>query len=120
LKFKLDENLPDLVRQSLTALGFDAHTVAEEGLAGAPDDKVLRTCVAEDRVLIRLDLDFSDIRAYPPGSYPGIWVLRPPKQTFKTIEALVLAGLRLTAVERVRGQLWVIDEKRVRIRDGDA
>jgi hypothetical protein len=36
------------------------------------------------------------------------------------IEALVLAGVRLSTVERVHGQLWVIDEKRVRIRDGDA
>jgi hypothetical protein len=46
-------------------------------------------------------------------------VLRPPKQTFKAIETLVRAGVRLSALERVRGQLWVIDEKRVRIRDGD-
>jgi predicted nuclease of predicted toxin-antitoxin system len=120
LKFKLDENLPDLVRQSLTALGLDAHTVAEEQLSGANDGKVLQACVAEDRILITLDLDFSDIRTYPPGSYPGIWVLRPSKQTFKAIDALVQAGLRLAVVERVPGQLWVIDEKRVRIRDGDA
>ena len=120
LKFKLDENLPDLVRQSLAALGHDAHTVAEEGLAGAQDEKVLQACKEEDRVLITLDLDFSDVRAYPPGSYPGIWVLRPPKQTFRAIEALVQAGLRLAEVERTAGQLWVIDDKRVRIRDGDA
>ena len=119
MKFKLDENLPELVRVSLSDLGHDAHTVAQEGLAGAQDGTVLQACVAEDRILITLDLDFSDIRAYPPGSYPGIWVLRPPKQTFTVIEALVLAGIRLSTVERVRGQLWVIDEKRVRIRDGD-
>ena len=117
MKFKLDENLPELVRDALTELGHDAHTVAAEGLAGAHDGAVLDACVAEDRVLITLDLDFSDIRAYPPGSYPGLWVLRPPKQTFKAIEALVRAGLQLSTVERVAGQLWVIDEKRVRIRD---
>ena len=120
MNFKLDENLPELVREALSELGHDAHTVAEEGLSGAQDETVLQACVAEDRILITLDLDFSDIRAYPPGSYPGVWVLRPPKQTFKAIEALVRAGVRLCAVERVRGQLWVIDEKRVRIRDGDA
>jgi predicted nuclease of predicted toxin-antitoxin system len=120
LKFKLDENIPELVRETLGSLGHDVHTLAEEGLAGAPDKDVLRACRGENRVLITLDLDFSDIRAYPPGSYPGIWVLRPPKQTFSEINALVLAGLRLSAVERIQGQLWVIDEKRVRIRDGDA
>jgi predicted nuclease of predicted toxin-antitoxin system len=119
LKFKLDENLPDLVRQSLTTLGVDAHTAAAEQSAGAPDTKVLEACVAEGRILITLDLDFSDIRAYPPGSYPGIWVLRPSQQTFKAINALVQAGLRLAGVERVSGQLWIIDEKRVRIRDGN-
>jgi predicted nuclease of predicted toxin-antitoxin system len=118
LKFKLDENIPELVRQSLLALGLDAHTVADEGLAGATDEKVIQACVAEGRVLITLDLDFSDIRAYPPGSNPGIWVLRPPKQTFKAIDALVAAALRLVAAEPVQGQLGVIDEKRVRIRDG--
>ena len=119
MKFKLDENLPELVRVSLSELGHDAHTVAQEGLAGAQDDTVLQACVAEDRILITLDLDFSDIRAYPPGSYPGVWVLRPQKQTFTVIEALVRAGIRLSTVERVRGQLWVIDEKRVRIRDSE-
>ena len=55
----------------------------------------MQACRTEGRILITLDLDFSDIRAYPPGTYPGIWVLRPPKQTFKAIEALVRAGIRL-------------------------
>lgn len=120
MKFKLDENLPDLVRESLGALGLDVHTVADEQLSGASDEVVLRACITENRVLITLDLDFSDIRAYPPGSYPGIWVLRPRQQTFRAVEALVQAGVRLSAIERVQGQLWVIDEQRVRIRDGDA
>lgn len=120
MKLKLDENIPDLVRLALMALGRDVHTVADEGLAGAQDAQVLHVCRSEDRILVTLDLDFSDIRAYPAGSCPGIWVLRPPKQTFKAINDLVLAGLRLASVERVQGQLWVIDERRVRIRDGDA
>jgi predicted nuclease of predicted toxin-antitoxin system len=119
VRFKLDENLPELVHSSLSELGHDAHTVAQEGLSGAQDGRVLQACVAEDRILITLDLDFSDLRTYPPGSYPGIWVLRPAKQTFKAIDTLVRAAVRLAEVERVRGQLWVIDERRVRIRDGD-
>ena len=118
MKFKLDENLPELVSNSLIELGYDAHTVGQEGLCGANDDTVLQACISENRILMTLDLDFSDIRTYPPGSYSGIWLLRPQKQTFRAIEALVQAGVRLSAVERVHGQLWIIDEKRVRIRDG--
>jgi predicted nuclease of predicted toxin-antitoxin system len=117
VKFKLDENLPELASGRLKELGHDAHTVADENLSGANDDQVLHACISENRILVTLDMDFSDIRAYPPGSHDGIWVLRPRTQTFRAITALIEAGLKLSASERVQGQLWVIDENRVRIRD---
>jgi hypothetical protein len=44
-------------------------------------------------------------------------VLRPAEQAFATVLNLVLAGIKLAAIERTAGQLWVIDEKRVRIRE---
>jgi hypothetical protein len=69
-------------------------------------------------VKFKLDENLPDIRAYPLGSYPGIWVLRPPKQTFMAIKALVAAAVRLCATETAYGRLWVIDEQRVRIRAG--
>ena len=117
LRFKLDENLPRRVEPALRDLGHDVETALSEGLAGASDPDLLATCTSEDRVLVTLDLDFADIRAYPPGSHRGIWVLRPPNQAFTNVLNSVLAGIRLTAVERTAGQLWVIDEKRVRIRE---
>ncbi len=117
LRFKLDENLPGRVGAPLRAFGHDVETAEFEGLAGARDADLLAACQAEDRVLVTLDLDFADIRNYPPRSHRGIWVLRPTQQTFAQILALALGGLRLAAVERTIGQLWVIDDKRVRIRD---
>lgn len=63
-------------------------------------------------MILRFKLDEN-----PPGSHCGIWVLRPAEQTFDTILALALAGIRLSIVERTEGQLWVIDKKRVRIRE---
>jgi predicted nuclease of predicted toxin-antitoxin system len=117
LRFKLDENLPRRAEPALRDLGHDVETAISEGLAGASDPVLLAACTAEDRVLITLDLDFADIRAYAPGTHRGIWVLRPAEQTFNAILALVLAGVRLSEVERTAGQLWVIDERRVRIRE---
>ncbi len=117
LRFKLDENLPRRVEPALRDLGHDVQTACSEGLAGAPDPDLLAACRTEDRVLLTLDLDFADIRAYPVGSHRGIWVIRPAEQAFAAVLTLVLAGVRLSAVERTAGQLWVIDEKRVRIRE---
>jgi predicted nuclease of predicted toxin-antitoxin system len=117
LRFKLDENIPARALAALRTQGHDVETAESEGLAGAVDATILAACVAEARVLVTLDLDFADIRAYPPGSHAGIWVLRPSRQTFAAVVALLAAAIRLSAVERTAGQLWVIDERRVRIRE---
>jgi predicted nuclease of predicted toxin-antitoxin system len=117
LRLKLDENIPKSVEPALRALGHEVETAHSEGLAGALDPNLLAACIAEDRVLVTLDLDFADIRAYAPGSHRGIWVLRPAQQTFAAVLELALAGVRLSSSERTAGQLWVIDERRVRIRE---
>lgn len=117
LRFKLDENIPRRVESGLRDLGNDVESAQSEGLAGAPDPDLLAACIAEDRILVTLDLDFADIRTYRPGSYRGVWVLRPAEQSFASILELALAGVRLASVERTAGQLWVIDQRRVRIRE---
>ncbi len=117
MRFKLDENLPLLAQQTLTALGHDAHTVADENLQGASDDTLMHASTSEARVLVTLDLDFADLRTYPPGSHAGVWVLRPPRQSIHSIAALLTAACRLARTETVHGQLWIVEDQRVRIRD---
>jgi predicted nuclease of predicted toxin-antitoxin system len=71
MKFKTDENLPSEVVDHLRLAGFDAMTVVERRLSGAPDARVAAVCHDEGRVLVTLDLDFADIRAHPPGTGPA-------------------------------------------------
>ncbi len=70
---------------------------------------MLQACVTKKRIRITLDLDFPDIRAYLPGSYPGIWVLqdfpylrdrlgRLPVQTNMPAIWVTSTPLRLAAV----------------------
>jgi predicted nuclease of predicted toxin-antitoxin system len=73
-RFKVDENLPRQAQALLRDAGHDAQTVHGERLVGHPDATILDVCLNEDRVLITLDLDFSDIREYPPSGHCGIWV----------------------------------------------
>ena len=49
-------------------------SVIDEHLEGTPDAQLLDACRSESRLLITLDLDFADIRAYPPSGHAGIWV----------------------------------------------
>ncbi|MBS0266612.1 MAG: DUF5615 family PIN-like protein [Planctomycetes bacterium] len=60
----------------LRAAGHDVHDVHDEGLAGADASPVLAAAVQEDRGLVTFDLDFADVRQYPPGSHAGMVVFR--------------------------------------------
>jgi predicted nuclease of predicted toxin-antitoxin system len=75
VKFKIDENLPLEAATTLRGAGFDAHTVWDEALSGAADETIAAKVRQKARVLITLDLDFSNVQAYPPDRYSGIVVL---------------------------------------------
>jgi len=85
LKFKIDENLPFEYGPILEQAGFDADTVAGENLSGHDDSIVIARCRSESRILITLDLDFSNIHSYPPQSYSGIIVFRSKSQDKLTL-----------------------------------
>lgn len=116
MKFKVDENLPTEVAEVFRHGGFDADTVAEEGLQGAEDEVLARAARSEQRVIVTLDTDFGNIQAYPPESYAGIVVLRPAAQDKTTVTAMVRRLLR-TLRERVPAQeLWIVEPGRIRNR----
>lgn len=116
-RFKLDENLPREAEALLREAGHDVHTVLDEHLGGNPDPRVFDASQAENRILLTFDLDFSDIRLYPPASHKGIWVLRPHTQSIDNTLALLRGALVVLETEPARGRLWIIEPERVRIRE---
>src|SRR3990172_9311368 len=106
-RFKLDENLPRDAEALLRAAGHDVHTVLDERLGGIPDARVFETSRTEHRILVTFDLDFSDIRLYPPASHEGIWVLRPHTQSIENTLALLRGALVVLQPEPARGRLWI-------------
>lgn len=116
MMFKVDENLPHEAVAVLAAAGHDVQTVYDEQLNGRPDAEVAAHCQHERRALVTLDLDFSDIRAYPPRDYSGIIVLRPHSQSKRDVLSLLAALVPLLANEPLDGHLWIVSESGVRIR----
>ena len=66
IPFKIDESLHSEMAPFLRSQGHDAVTVWDEGLRGSSDTNLAKAYRAEGRTLVTLDLDFADIRAYPP------------------------------------------------------
>ncbi len=64
------------------------------------------------------EIDFANVRAYPPGEHAGIIVPRVKRQDKTT----VLAYVRRLAVALGRrnptGEVWIVDGNRIRFRQG--
>jgi predicted nuclease of predicted toxin-antitoxin system len=116
VKFKVDENLPSDAARALRQAGFSADTVQDEGLSGADDTEAAGVARQEQRVLLTLDLDFSNIRAYPPESYAGIIVLRPKSQNKPVVLALLARLIGALRKEKPAGELWIVEPDRIRYR----
>jgi predicted nuclease of predicted toxin-antitoxin system len=116
MRFKVDENLHDDIAALLASHGHDVHTVHFQGLRGAGDADLAQRCRNEDRALVTLDLDFADIRAYPPADYSGLIVLRVRDQSRRHVLDVLTRAIPLFAQRPLSGQLWILSESGVRIR----
>lgn len=116
MEFKVDENLPVEAADLLRQVGYDAATVFEQHLEGWSDSDIASVCQKEGRVLITLDTDFADIRAYPPAQFPGLIVLRLHKQDKPHVIEVIEHLIPLLSSEPLERLLWIVEETRVRIR----
>jgi predicted nuclease of predicted toxin-antitoxin system len=119
VNFKIDENLPAEAAEILRSIGFVADTVADENLSGAEDETVATASRSEGRILVTLDLDFANIRAYPPGEHTGIIVLRVKRQDRATVLGYVRRLATALARRNPSGELWILEGNRIRFRQGN-
>ena len=116
MKFKIDENLPIEMAELLSQAGYDAITVYDQNMAGESDSNIATVCQAEKRAIVTLDLDFADIRAYPPKDFFGLVVMRLKQQDKPHVLGIAQRLIKALPSEELEGHLWIIDERRIRIR----
>jgi predicted nuclease of predicted toxin-antitoxin system len=116
MQFKIDENLHESVAALLRKHGHDAVTVHDQHLTGGADDNLAEVCRLEARAILTLDLDFADIRAYPPGRYAGIVVFRLHRPSRKRVDEVLRRLIPLLETEPLQGRLWIVDDEGFRVR----
>ena len=117
MRFKLDENLPVQLKRLFTESGHDAVTILDQGMGGATDSDVASVCLAENRILVTQDMDFADIRTYPPRQHPGIVVIRLASQTRDDLLQIGERLIEALSNSSPQGQLWIVEDSRLRIRE---
>lgn len=118
MRFLIDANLPRSIVELIVRLGHEAEFARDIGLADAPDRAVAAHARANKAALLTRDLDFADVRNYPPEQYDGIVVFRFPDDVVaKEIVRLAEIFLRETKfVDQLSGRLAVVEPDRVRFR----
>jgi predicted nuclease of predicted toxin-antitoxin system len=116
LKFKLDENLSRLLKVQIEGLGHEPRTAEEQGLLGKSDREVAAAAKSGDEILLTLDLEFGDLRKYPPGSHPGVVLFRPRSMGPVTVNRFVVDFVRRADFAELARCLVVVDPDRIRVR----
>ncbi len=117
MKVKIDENLGTAHKLLLQEAGHDVEDVYDEKVAGASDEELWRLVCREGRFLVTLDVDFSDVRLYPPASHPGILLIRTGHPSMSSVASILQRVLGDPGgLERLSGCLAVADETRTRVR----
>jgi predicted nuclease of predicted toxin-antitoxin system len=116
MKVKLDENLGQLHAELVRDAGHVAQRVTEQGLSGAKDSALWQHVCDNGQFFITLDLDFSDVRRFVPGTHPGILLIRPRGKGREAVARVVRRVLAGHGLKPLAGCLAVADETKTRIR----
>jgi predicted nuclease of predicted toxin-antitoxin system len=116
VNLKLDENLSRHLRQRLSTLGHDVTTAADQELLAQPDTAIAAAARVDGRMLFTLDLEFGDLRKYPPGTHPGIILFRPRSLGPLAVTQFIEAFVRDTDLQLLTRCVVIVEPTRVRVR----
>jgi predicted nuclease of predicted toxin-antitoxin system len=113
MRFLADESCDFAVVRALREAGHDVVAVADSALS-APDDKILRLALREQRILLTEDKDFGQWVFANRRATGGVIFLRYPSSARENI-AVALVRLVQKHGDKLVGRFAVIQPGRVRI-----
>ena len=116
MKLKLDENLSRHLKPHLNRLGHDVVTAADESLLSCSDTEIAAAALREERMLLTLDVEFADLRKYPPGSHPGIILFRPPSFGPLSVNKFIADFVNSADLSKLTSCVAIVDPVNVRVR----
>ncbi len=113
MKFKLDENVPWILKNIIESVGqHEIDSVFHENIAGIDDKELNRRCFEENRVLITLNSDFIN----PLDNFYGIIIMRCKKQGKNAVKELFERFLKSYSLSESKGKIIIIEPNQIRIR----
>jgi predicted nuclease of predicted toxin-antitoxin system len=117
VRFLIENALPPRVADLLLAAGYDAVHVRAYGMHAARDEEILARALAEDRVVVSADSDFSAILAAQEAERPSFILFRDPNALVaRDYLNMLLPTLPVLEPELAAGCVAVFRNGRLRVR----
>ena len=115
MRFLPDMNLPPALAEWLRGEGHDAVHVVEAGLGDLPDRAIFEHAAIDRRVIVRFDLDFSELAA-PELRHAGVILfrLRTARRDYLQERLRVVIAQAGPAIDT--GAIALVEDSRIRIR----
>jgi hypothetical protein len=104
IRFHLDEHMPTALAKALRRHGFDVTTTLEAALLGRGDDDQLAFAIANGRVLVTNDDDFTRPLGIS-GTHSGICYCHPDKYSTGGLIAAVILVAECTSAEDMQNRV---------------
>jgi predicted nuclease of predicted toxin-antitoxin system len=118
MKFKLDENVPWILKQLIESEGnHQVDSVFHEKLTGTDDRELIKYCKEEDRKFITQDNDLLNIDLFPDSSHCGILMLKSKTQGKKAVKSLFEKFLEQFPISDTKNKVIIIEPSQITIRD---
>jgi predicted nuclease of predicted toxin-antitoxin system len=116
MRLLLDMGLSAATAEFLRGLGYDTLHLRDRGLQRATDDEIFRLAVAESRVIVTCDLDFTRIVVREGQALPSLILFRLAAYTTTKINLLLTDAIAHHAAALRAGAIVVVEPTRIRVR----
>jgi len=116
MRFLADMGLDVRVVEWLSRHGHDAKHLRDEGLQRSPNGEIFAKAVAENRVVLTVDLDFGEIAALTKGRKTSVILFRLHNTRTPHVIDRLARALADCADALEKGAVVVVEESRQRVR----
>lgn len=116
MKFLADMGVSPRTVEWLNLQGHDVKRLNEEGLEKLPDALVMAKALAENRILLTMDLGFGALLAMSQQQFPSIIIFRLSNETSKVINSRMSEVLDLFKDELELGVIISVGDDAIRVR----
>ena len=116
MKFLADMGVSPRTVEWLKLQGHNAKRLNEEGLEKLPDPLVMAKALAENRILLTMDLGFGALLAMSQQQFPSIVIFRLSNETSKVVNGRMAEVLELFKAELESGVIISVSDDAIRVR----